>query len=259
MTHFPTVDVLGIRVAAIDMAQAKAIIHDAIVTRRPLHIGVVNAAKVVNMRRDPALEEAVLDSDIVFADGMSVVWASRLLGEPLPERVTGIDLMHAILEQGNEHRYRVYLLGATDDVVQEVERRIGRDYPDVVIAGRRNGYFGAEDEAGVAAEIAAAKPDVLLVAITSPKKEQFLARWGTTLGVPVYHGVGGSFDVYAGLVQRAPLLWQRLGLEWLYRLLQEPGRLWQRYLYTNSVFIWLVAKSWVARRGPTAATQRGSR
>lgn len=259
MTRFPTINVLGIEVAAIDMAQAKAIIHDAVVTRSPLHIGVVNAAKIVNMRRDPALEAAVLESDIVFADGMSVVWASRLLGKPLPERVTGIDLMNAILEQGNEHRYRVYLLGATEDVVQEVERRIGRDYPHVVIAGRHNGYFGAQDEAGIAADIAAAKPDVLLVAITSPKKEQFLARWGTTLGVPVYHGVGGSFDVYAGLVQRAPSAWQRLGLEWLYRLLQEPGRLWKRYLYTNSVFIGLVAKSWVAQRRQTNIAHRGSR
>jgi N-acetylglucosaminyldiphosphoundecaprenol N-acetyl-beta-D-mannosaminyltransferase len=153
--------------------------------------------------------------------------------------------MMGILERGNGRGYRVYLLGAEEDVVRTVAERIQRDYPNVVIAGYRNGYFTAAEEAAIAAAIAAAKPDVLLVAITSPKKERFLAQWGPQLGVSVYHGVGGSFDVYSGKVLRAPPVWQRLGLEWLYRLLQEPGRLWRRYLHTNSMFIWLVIKDWL--------------
>ena len=252
MRMFTTKEVLGIPIAALSMEAAQQAIHAAIRERRTLHIGVVNAAKIVNMRRDAALRAAVLESDIIFADGMSVVWASRLLGEALPERVTGIDLMMGILARGTEHGYRVYLLGAEQQIVEQVASRIRRDYPNVVLVGYRNGYFGPSDEPEIAAEIAAARPDVLFVAMTSPKKEQFLAQWGSKLRVPVYHGVGGSFDVYAGKVERAPPAWQRLGLEWLYRLLQEPGRLWKRYLYTNTVFTLLVAQDWIKKRSRRA-------
>ena len=114
--------------------------------------------------------------------------------------------------------------------------------PGVVIAGRQNGYFSEEQQNQVAENIAAAKADVLFVAITSPKKEQFMAKWGDVMQVPVVHGVGGSFDVFAGKVKRAPLIWQKLGMEWLYRVLQEPGRLWKRYLVTNTLFIGMLLK-----------------
>jgi N-acetylglucosaminyldiphosphoundecaprenol N-acetyl-beta-D-mannosaminyltransferase len=240
--------VLGIPIAAVTMETALDIVDAAIAERRALHIGVVNAAKVVNMSRDPELRAAVLASDIIFADGMSVVWASWLLRARLPARVTGIDLMTGILERGDQRGYGVYLLGAEEDIVQTVATRIRHEYPGVRIAGCRNGYFSAEQEAGIAEDIAASRADVLLVAITSPKKERFLAQWGPKLNVAVYHGVGGSFDVYAGKIERAPMLWRRLGLEWLYRLLQEPGRLWKRYLYTNLAFIRLVAKAWISAR-----------
>lgn len=248
MTEPDTRRVLGVPIAALDMEGALDTVHAAITERRPLHIGVVNAAKIVNMRRDAKLRSSVLESDIIFADGMSVVWASRILGQPLPERVAGIDLMMGILERGDRHGYRVFLFGAKQDVVDKVARRIHTDFPGVVIAGTRNGYYGPDEEARIADEIAEARPNVLLVAITSPKKERFLARWAETIGPCVCHGVGGSFDVYADLVQRAPPGWQKLGLEWLYRLLQEPGRLWKRYLYTNTIFVGLVAKDWIVRR-----------
>ena len=240
--RFPTVELFDIPIKAMTMAQVLDLVDRAITGRASLQIGVVNAAKVVNMYRNPALGADVLSSDVIFADGASVVWASHILGKPLPERVAGIDLMMGMLERGRERGYRVYLLGATEEVNRTVAERINVEYPGVIVAGRHNGYFTAIEEEAIANDIAQAKPDILLVAITSPKKEQFMARWSDRIQVPICHGVGGSFDVYAGKVKRAPLSWQRLGMEWLYRLLQEPGRMWKRYLVTNTLFCWLIVR-----------------
>jgi N-acetylglucosaminyldiphosphoundecaprenol N-acetyl-beta-D-mannosaminyltransferase len=243
-----TRDLFGVPVAAITMEGALGLVDQAVATRRPLQIGVVNAAKLVNMQRDGELRADVLSSDLVLADGMAVVWASRLLGRPLPERVAGIDLMMGMLARGHAARHRVYCLGATPEVLGGVLGRIKRDYPGLVIAGSHHGYFKDADEAAVAAHIAESRPDILLIAMTSPRKERFLARWSRELAVPVCHGVGGSFDVFAGYVQRAPDGWQRLGLEWLYRVKQEPRRLWKRYFTTNSAFIAMVAGALVRQQ-----------
>ncbi len=255
VAKFPTQDVLGIPMAAVTMGQTLDIVDDAIARREPLRIGVVNAAKIVNMRRDTLLGEDVLSSDIILADGMAVVWASRAVRRPLPERVAGIDLMHGMLERGNSRGYGVYCLGATDEVLDKTIAQIAKDYPGVRVVGRANGYFTSADEPKVAAAIAESGADILLVAMTSPKKENFLGKWGKDLNVTVCHGVGGSFDVMAGKVQRAPELWQRLGLEWLYRVKQEPGRLWRRYLVTNTLFVVAVAREMLH---PTAAQPSAS-
>jgi N-acetylglucosaminyldiphosphoundecaprenol N-acetyl-beta-D-mannosaminyltransferase len=250
MTTTDTVkrEILGVPVDALTMDDLLDRVHAAIMRRERLRIGVVNAAKLVNMRRDPVLLRDVLGSDVIVADGASVVWASRLLREPVPERVAGIDLMLGMLRRGDKHGYRVYCLGATPDVLRATVEAIRRDHPGVGIAGAHHGYFGESEEPGIAAAIAASSADILFVAMTSPKKEHFLARWGEGLGVPVCHGVGGSFDVLAGKVRRAPLAWQRLGLEWLYRVWQEPRRLWKRYLVTNSLFGAMVSVEIVRRR-----------
>jgi N-acetylglucosaminyldiphosphoundecaprenol N-acetyl-beta-D-mannosaminyltransferase len=248
--QLPTRHLFGIPIHAVTMEEALERIDNVITSRGRLQIGVVNAAKIVNMHRDKALQEDVLSSDLILADGMSIVWASRLLGQPLPERVAGIDLMLRMLERGNQRGYRVYCLGATDEMLRKTTERIAADYPHVMIAGRRNGYFTVEEEQAIADEIKAARPDILFVAMTSPKKEQFLARWSEYLAIPVCHGVGGSFDVVAGKVQRAPARWQALGLEWLYRVKQEPGRLWKRYLVTNILFCGMVCSEFLKRLRP---------
>jgi N-acetylglucosaminyldiphosphoundecaprenol N-acetyl-beta-D-mannosaminyltransferase len=239
-SHWPVQDLFGIPVAALTMADVLQLVERAIDTRERLLIGVVNAAKVVNMRRDAELGASVLSSDLIVADGFSVVLSARLLGRPLPERVTGIDLMLAILARGHQRRYRVYCLGATADVLARAERRIVDTYPDVQIVGRHDGYFREIDASAVTRDIAQSGADVLFVGMTSPRKERFLAAWGPHMGVPVCHGVGGAFDVLAGKVQRAPERWQRLGLEWLYRVKQEPRRLWKRYVVTNAMFMALL-------------------
>ena len=245
LVEYPRYDILGAGVHALTMEQALDTIDAAIAARRPLMIGVVNAAKIMNMRKDPELAADVRGSDLVLADGMSVVFASRLLRKPLPERVTGIDLMHGILDRGREKAYRIYCLGATEEISALVEKRFREQYPGVQLVGRRHGYFSAEEEQQIVADIASCNADVLFVAMTSPKKERFMGQWARQLNATVVHGVGGSFDVVAGYVQRAPESWQKLGLEWLYRVKQEPGRLWRRYLVTNASFLGVLLVEWI--------------
>ena len=207
-----------------------------------LLVGVVNAAKVVAMGRDAELRDSLLACDMVLADGQSVVWASRLLGRPLPERVTGIDLFEALLSAADREGWSVYLLGARQDVLDRVVSEVGRRWPRARVAGARNGYFDPAESDAVADEIRASGADLLFLGISSPIKERFLARHADTLGVPVLHGVGGSFDVLAGVTRRAPERWQRWGMEWAYRLAPGARRLWRRYLSTNTRFLLIVAR-----------------
>ncbi len=239
----------GLLVNAMTMEQVlqEAAQHTA--DRSRFLIGVVNAAKIVKLRKDALLRESLLVPDVVLADGQAVVWASRLLGHPLPERVAGIDLFERLLALADEQRRSVYFLGARQDVLEAMVERVRSRYPKLVIAGYRDGYFASEESAAVAAAIDATGADMLFLGMTTPKKEIFLAEHGESLGVPIQHGVGGSFDILAGITKRAPERWQRMGLEWAYRLLQEPRRLFARYASTNAVFIALTVRE---RFRPTA-------
>ena len=244
----PIVRLFDIPVHAYTLTSLLDRIGECISSGTHLHLGVVNAAKIVNMQRDPLLDKAVRASDIIVADGQSVVWASRLMNRPLPERVAGIDVMMGILAQGNRLGYRVYCLGATEEVSLAVTDRLATEYPGIEVVGRHDGYFTEKGAATVVEDIVNAAPDVLFVAMSSPKKEEFLARWQELQQVKVIHGVGGSFDVFSGRVKRAPLRWQQYGLEWLYRLCQEPRRMWRRVLVTNTLFIWMLVKALLTRR-----------
>ena len=256
VTDVPIRQLFGIPLAAITMDEMVEIVDTAVAARRPLQIGVVNAAKVVNMQRDPALRDDVLASHIVLADGMAVVWASRLTGRSLPERVAGIDLMFRLLDQAAVRGHRVFCLGATADVLAAAVAAFQQRCPSLVIAGSHHGYFTAAEEESVARSIAESRADIVFIAMTSPRKEQFLARWSRVMDVPVWHGVGGSFDVAAGRVARAPMVWQRLGLEWLYRVKQEPRRLWRRYLVTNLLFLRITLLELMRSRRQAAGAAR---
>jgi exopolysaccharide biosynthesis WecB/TagA/CpsF family protein len=234
----PTTRIFGLTLDALTLDQAVARCMDALERRERLLVGVVNAAKVVAAERDVQLRESLLSCDVLLADGQSVVWASRFVGDrPLPERVTGIDLFERLLDLGQEHGYSVYLLGARPAVLTALQARLRDRWPRLAVAGARDGYFTPQEAPQVAAEIKASGADMLFLGMTSPKKEIFLRDYGLGLGVPVMHGVGGSFDVLAGVTKRAPLVWQRAGMEWAYRLVQEPRRLWRRYLRTNTAFV----------------------
>jgi N-acetylglucosaminyldiphosphoundecaprenol N-acetyl-beta-D-mannosaminyltransferase len=243
----------GLSIDATTLGEALARCESAIRTRSRMLVGVVNAAKIVNLQKDSSLRDSVLECDMILADGQSVVWASNVLSRPLPERVAGIDLFEGLLDLADQKRYSVYLLGATREVVAALAETIRSRFPDAVIAGWRDGYFADEEAESVAEEITMTHPDMLFLGMVSPRKEIFLGRFGAALGVPVLHGVGGSFDVMAGVTQRAPESWQRLGFEWAYRLKQEPGRLWRRYLRTNTRFILQVI---IERFRPTPAWAR---
>jgi N-acetylglucosaminyldiphosphoundecaprenol N-acetyl-beta-D-mannosaminyltransferase len=194
------------------------------------------------MQQDQSLRRIVNRCELITADGQSVVWASHLLGDPLPSRVTGIDLMGQLFELAERRRYRVYVLGGRAEVLDAAVERLWREHPALELAGYRDGYFSADEEAAVAAQIRRARPDMLFVAMPTPRKEYFLARWGDELDVPFTMGVGGAIDVLAGVTRRAPAVLQRLGLEWAFRLAQEPRRLFRRYLVTNSRFVLLTLR-----------------
>ena len=205
---------------------------------------VVNVDKLVKASRDPALRQIINDCALINADGMPVVWASKLLGKPLKERVAGVDLFEGIMTRAAQVNWRIYLLGAREEVVTEVKRRYELKYPGLAIVGWRNGYWRAEEEAGVVEQIRVARPDVLFVAISSPKKEQFLGQYQAHMRVPFAMGVGGTFDVAAGRVKRAPRWMQRSGLEWFYRFLQEPRRMFRRYFIEDIAFLGLLIAEW---------------
>jgi N-acetylglucosaminyldiphosphoundecaprenol N-acetyl-beta-D-mannosaminyltransferase len=244
----------GLPVDPVTLAEAVEICRQAVHDHRRLLVGVVNAAKVVNLRRDPALREAIISCDLLLADGQSIVWAGDVLDSPLPERVTGIDLFGALLDVADAEHLAVYLLGAKPEVVQELGRRIGVTHPGARLVGVRDGYFTDAEIPDVVADICQSGADMLFLGMSSPRKETFLATYADELCVPVLHGVGGSFDVLAGLTRRAPVSWQRHGLEWAYRLVQEPRRLWRRYLSTNTRFVWQVAKERVRPTPPLSSS-----
>jgi len=202
---------------------------------------VVNVAKLVGMRKDSILANSVTSCDIINIDGMGVVWGARFLGNDVPERVSGIDLFYKLLKMSSQEGYPVFLLGAKEEVINKTVDNVIKLYPDLNIAGFHHGFFW-DNEEEVVEEICRSGAKLLFVAISSPNKENFINQWKDQLGVSFVMGVGGTFDVVSGFVKRAPLWMQQLGLEWLYRVLQEPNRMWKRYLVSNTQFFILLLK-----------------
>ena len=236
---------LNIPIDAITMKDTINLVEKTIVAKKQIHHTVVNASKIILMQKDAELEKSVIEADIINADGQGVVWAANLLGLNLPERVSGIDLMESLVEMSYYKRYKCYFLGARENIVQKLVAIYKEKYSEDIIAGFRNGYFNEQEECDIARKISESGANILFVAITSPKKEIFLNKYKDQLkNVNFIMGVGGSFDVLSGKIKRAPIFMQRIGLEWFYRFLQEPRRLWKRYLLGNIKFIWLVIKEY---------------
>ncbi len=247
------VEVLDCPLDVATMEQSLARCEAAIASRNYLQHMSVNAAKLVALRDDPEMRRMIADCELITADGQSVVWAARLLGARLPERVAGIDLMTRLLEAADAKGYRVYVLGAKREVLDTALARLRERYPNLQLAGSHDGYYADEEAEELCEEIRASAADILFVAMSSPRKEYFLGERGAELGVPFAMGVGGSVDVIAGVTRRAPRLLQRLGLEWAYRLAQEPRRLARRYVVTNARFAWMVLRALITRRGSAVA------
>lgn len=211
-------------------------IEDIIERRIPVQHVVINASKINLMAEDAELAEIVNAAPLINADGQSIVWAGRFLGYDIPERVAGIDLFVNLVEQSAQKGYRVFYFGATEEVVSAVVEKHQAMYPNLQVAGYRNGYFEEHESDEIALSIRESKADIVFVAFSSPKKEYWIHAYKETMNVPFVMGVGGSFDVVAGVTKRAPKWMQKTGLEWFYRFVQEPRRMFKRYFVGNLRF-----------------------
>lgn len=220
----------------------------------PKVIQFVNGNKIAQVRRDPEMERIMWRADYVLADGKPLLPMGRLLGVNLPERIDGIGLMMKLLKLADQRHYRVFLLGAKQPVLETCVQKIRRDYPNLQIVGYRNGYFTQAEADGVVQEIRAARCDILFLGMGSPMKEQFADGYGKDTGASVIQGVGGSFDVMADLVKRAPAWIQQIGCEWLYRVAQEPRRMFWRYATTNTQCLYIFSRDLVRSRFRRGAT-----
>jgi N-acetylglucosaminyldiphosphoundecaprenol N-acetyl-beta-D-mannosaminyltransferase len=239
------VEMFGVPVDPLTMDQTVERVRSLVLDGRPRQHVVLNAAKVVDLRRNRALAEAITQCDVVNADGMSIGWASRLLRCELPERVPGVDLMQRLVAVAEEDGHSVFFLGGRSDVVKRVVGVMQARHPRLKVAGYHDGFWHHDDE--VINAVRRARPHYLFLALPSPRKELWLKHHLNDLGVPFVMGVGGSFDVLVGDLKRAPRLVQQSGFEWAWRLAQEPRRMWKRYLIGNTMFLALLVQQWWRR------------
>ncbi len=236
------VKMFGVDVASFNMQQTIEYIDESIQKNITMQHVVINASKIVLMQECDGLKEIIKKCELINADGQSIVWASKVLGTPLPERVAGVDLMFKLIELAEKKGYGVYFFGATQDVVEKTVNTFKEKYPNLIVSGYRNGYFGPEDNNAIVEDMKNSNAKILFVAFSSPKKEYWLSKNIDKINIPFCMGVGGSFDIVAGKTERAPKWMQDIGLEWFYRFIQEPRRMWKRYLIGNLKFIYYVLK-----------------
>lgn len=229
--------ILNTYVNALSMDETVAEVEKIVKAGKPTQHVAINALKVNLMNENEKFREIVNACPLINADGASIVWAAKKLGIPLKERVTGIDLFENLVKLAAEKGYKIYLFGAKEEVVQKVKRIFEEKYPMLQIVGYRNGYFTEADESQIVADMATSGADMMFVAFSSPKKEFWVNKYLNDLHISFVMGVGGSFDVVAGVTDRAPKWMQVHGMEWFYRFIQEPKRLWNRYIVGNCKFI----------------------
>lgn len=229
--------ILNTYVNAISMDETIAEVEKIIKAGKPTQHVVINALKVNLMNENAELQKIVNACPLINADGASIVWAAKKLGVPLTERVAGIDLFENLVKLAAEKGYKIYLFGAKEEVVQKVKKIFEEKYPTLQIVGVRNGYFTEADEPEIVKNMHDSGADMMFVAFSSPKKEFWVNKYLNDLNIPFVMGVGGSFDVVAGVTDRAPKWMQDHGLEWFYRFIQEPRRLWNRYVVGNWKFV----------------------
>lgn len=234
------VEIMGAPVDPWDMSQTVEATERLIDAGAFAHLMGVNADKLLQMRDDPWMDACVRSCEVVNADGASMVMAAERLGASLPCRVAGIDLMRELCALAERRGYPVYLLGAKPEVVTRAAEVLRGEFPEMRVAGARDGYFGDSEWNDVAEDVRKSGAAITFVGITSPKKERLIERF-RELGLSgAFVGVGGSFDVVSGNIPRAPMWMQRANLEWAFRMAQEPGRLVKRYVVGNTRFLRLL-------------------
>jgi N-acetylglucosaminyldiphosphoundecaprenol N-acetyl-beta-D-mannosaminyltransferase len=248
MNARPSITILGIPFDNITSSEALNRIDQMVASRKPHYLATANVDFLVQAREDVELRRILFDADLILCDGTPLLWVSRLLGNPLPERVAGADVVPRLIQLAAEKKYRLFLLGATPDSVSRAAANLRAAFPGLIIAGYYSPPFNKlieMDHDEIKARILAAKPDVLLVSFGCPKQEKWIAMHYRELGVPVAAGVGATIDFLAGKIPRAPVWMQGSGFEWVYRLIQEPRRLFRRYIKDLWIFSWsILAQCW---------------
>lgn len=240
--------ILGAPIDAITMTETIDLVEETVRRGEFAHFIGVNADKLLQMRDCVEMDRIVRRCEVVNADGASMLIAAKVLGISVPERVAGIDLLYKVCERAEQKGFSVYLLGATSLVVNSAESALRHSYPDLRIVGTRDGYFTEPELPGLANLLKDLNPDIVLVGITSPKKERVIEYFREQGLRGVYLGVGGSFDVVSGTIPRAPRWLQKLNLEWLFRMWKEPRRLLRRYVVGNSRFLWILLNEKICGR-----------
>jgi N-acetylglucosaminyldiphosphoundecaprenol N-acetyl-beta-D-mannosaminyltransferase len=248
----PSLQILGIGFHPLTLQGAVSLIETWIQARRPRHICLANAQSVSLCWEYPEYRRTLDHADLVLPDGMSIVWGGRWIGVQLPERVAGPDLTEALCAAGERKGYRIYLLGSTPENLERLRQSLLLRHPRLQIVGTHSPSMSSclspQENENIRQRIQAVQPDILLVGMSAPKQELWIASNLHTLNVPICMGIGAAFDFLSGRIPRAPLFLQKCGLEWLYRLYREPRRLWKRYLLGNAIFLSHLGVAWIRRR-----------
>ena len=234
--------IMNTKIDVLTVQETIDLVEKYVITKTPLHLMGVNADKINEVNENEKMKQIVNSCGIINADGASVVMASKYLNKPLSERVAGIDLMQYLVSLSERKGYSVYLLGAKQEIVEKTAKVLKEKHPQLNLIGFHNGYFKEEEWSTISNELKEIKPDFVFVGITSPLKEYLIEYLQDDGNTAVFMGVGGSFDVISGNIKRAPMWMQKMNLEWLYRVIQEPNRLFKRYFIGNWKFIKAVFK-----------------
>lgn len=240
------VDILGVQFDPVDLDRAVEAVLAMAEERGPHLVVTANVELVMQARHAPDLQNILRRAALVVADGVGIVWGARCLGRPLPGRVAGIDLADRLCGEAARRRWRICLVGGAPGVAQEAARSLHHRHPGIDVAEALHGYFGPPGEADVIRAIRGAAPTLLLTGLGSPRQERWLDAHLSSLDIPVAIGVGGTLDVWAGRVRRAPRFMQTMGLEWCYRLIRQPGRLRRQLAIPRFIAaVWI--RRWQAR------------
>ena len=251
-----TINLLNCNIAKVTMSETISLVESYVDAGR-FHLGCgINADQIVKMNESHEFKDIIHKADIIFADGMSLVVASRLLRKSLPERIGAIDLFEALLPVAAEKQYKIFLLGTKDRILEKAVNYYRLKYPGLKISGYNNGYWSSGEEDTLVSKINNCSPDFLFLGISSPKKENFIEKNRNKFqSVSFALGVGGTFDIHAGEYTRAPIWMQKIGMEWFWRLLQEPKRMFWRYTVNNMKFLYLLMKDMVKSLKRSAANK----
>jgi len=259
--HLP-IAMLGVPFDNVTTTEAVVAIEQMVASRLPHYLVTANVDFLVQAQSDVELRHILTDAHLVLCDGTPLVWASRLLGNRLPERVAGSDLAPVLLKVAAEKKYRVFLLGSTPDSVEQAAARVRRDHPSLLLAGFYSPPFSElleMDHEEIKRRVREARPDILFVAFGCPKAEKWMAMHYRELGVPVVAGVGATIDFLAGRVKRAPRWMQQAGMEWLFRMACEPRRLFRRYMKDLWAFSWRIVAQWTRLQWRPHLSRHGSK